>query len=65
MFYNERIKCIFCNSGNFELLIEKNYQAPMSLVFTENLNNGSFMPYNIMCCKYCNSCQTRYIAING
>lgn len=61
-FYNERTKCIFCNSCNFELLIEKNYQAPMSLVLTESLNNGLFMPYNIMCCKDCNSCQTKYIA---
>jgi hypothetical protein len=60
--YSERTKCIFCNFSNFELLLEEKYKAPLSLILTDDVNNGLFMPYNIMCCNNCNTCQTKYIA---
>lgn len=59
--FEERKKCIFCNSSDFELMFDKNYSTSLSLGFYNKKNNGFFMPYNIQICKNCYSFQNKYI----
>ena len=60
--YQEREQCIFCNCSEFETLLEDNYKAPITNILSFDLKENYFMPYNIICCNNCNTCQNKYLA---
>lgn len=62
MNYKQINTCCFCGSGDFDELMQQDNVAPLSLTLTDGKNDGKFMPYNVVCCKNCNSCQTKYRA---
>lgn len=72
--WEERKKCIFCNSTELTECIHTNTPllSPLSFIFTEDdlskeqseqdIENKFFMPYNILICNNCNTTQTKYLA---
>jgi hypothetical protein len=59
--FQERKKCIFCNTTNFETLLNKDYKSSLSLGLYNNICKSYFMPYNILICNQCNTAQNKYL----
>jgi hypothetical protein len=60
--FEERNKCIFCNSNDQVLLFNKNYESTLSLsLLSSKTFNSHFMPFNILLCNECNTAQIKYI----
>jgi hypothetical protein len=62
MHYSVRNKCIFCDTTDFDILFETDYQSSLSLALLKSPELHGYMPYNILICKNCNTAQNKYLA---
>jgi len=59
--YEQRQKCICCDSNNVNTIFKTDYKTPLSLVLSCTVSESFFMPYNVLLCNMCNTFQTKYV----
>jgi hypothetical protein len=59
--YEEREKCIFCDSSDLNTFFDKDYKSSLQLGTHYTPQEAYFMPYNVLLCNICNSAQNKYI----
>lgn len=60
--FTERQKCLMCDSGNFDIYFNHDYETSLSFQFSSKNDLGYIVPFNILSCKNCQTVQTKYIA---
>ncbi len=62
VYWEERKKCIICESNNFSTLFERDSMATLSLALrTQKGVPGNFMPFNVLICNCCGTAQLKYL----
>jgi len=59
--YNIRKKCIFCESTSLKTLLENDIKTPLGCYSVDYEKECYFIPYNILLCEKCKTCQTKYM----
>ena len=60
-YYNIRSRCCMCDSDDLELLLNNDLKSQLSLNMHTFKNKHPLIPYNILCCKKCNTAQNKYL----
>lgn len=60
-YYSIRKKCVICGSTDLELLLDNNLESQLSLNLYKFKNKNPLIPYNILCCRKCNTAQNKYL----
>jgi hypothetical protein len=60
MSYTEVNTCIFCNGSKLTKVLDKDLYTPMGCYTVDDNTKSHSMPFNILLCEGCLTCQTAY-----
>jgi hypothetical protein len=58
--YYQQKTCIMCGGDILTDFFEENYKTPLSFSFSNDNEEGKFMPFNVVSCGKCNTVQNKY-----